>query len=56
MDLMRSTGSFDGAGAAGHLAVLLTWTLAGLAALLAGSAVGRRAVPARAAVDARGSA
>ncbi len=32
-NLLRSTGFFDGAGAGGHVAVLLAWTLAGLVAL-----------------------
>jgi hypothetical protein len=33
-NLLRSTGFFDGAAAAGHLAVLATWALAGLTLLL----------------------
>jgi hypothetical protein len=33
-NLLRSTGFFDGAGAAEHLAVLGVWSMAGLAALL----------------------
>jgi hypothetical protein len=33
-NLLRSTGFFDGAAAAGHVAILATWTLAGLALLL----------------------
>jgi hypothetical protein len=33
-NLLRSTGFFDGAGATGHVAVLATWALAGLALLL----------------------
>jgi hypothetical protein len=33
-NLLRSTGFFDGAAAAGHVAVLATWALAGLALLL----------------------
>jgi hypothetical protein len=32
-NLLRSTGLFDGAGAAEHVAVLAAWALAGLAAL-----------------------
>jgi hypothetical protein len=32
-NLLRSTGFFDGAGAGGHVAVLVAWTLAGLACL-----------------------
>jgi hypothetical protein len=34
-NLLRSTGYFDGAGAAGHLVVLGAWALAGLALLVA---------------------
>jgi hypothetical protein len=36
-NLLRSTGFFDAAAAAGHVVVLLAWTLAGLAPLLAAS-------------------
>jgi len=46
-NLLRSTGFFDGAAAGGHVAVLATWTLAGLAALIAASIRGRRAAGAR---------
>jgi hypothetical protein len=41
-NLLRSTGFFDGAAAGGHVAVLLAWTLAGLAVLLAAGARVRR--------------
>ena len=34
-NLLRSTGYFDGAAAGGHVSVLVVWTLAGLALLLA---------------------
>jgi hypothetical protein len=34
-NLLRSTGYFDGAAAGGHVLVLVVWTLAGLAVLLA---------------------
>jgi hypothetical protein len=49
-NLLRSTGFFDGADAGGHVAVLVVWALAGIAALLASGARGRRpsAAPARA--------
>jgi hypothetical protein len=33
-NLVRSTGFFDGAGAGGHLAVLVAWAVFGLAALV----------------------
>lgn len=33
-NLLRSTGLFDGAGSGGHVAVLVTWALAGLLAVL----------------------
>jgi hypothetical protein len=32
-NLLRSTGMFDGAGAGGHVAVLVSWALLGFAAL-----------------------
>ena len=35
-NLLRSTAYFDGAGAAGHLAVLLAWTVLGCAAIVLG--------------------
>jgi hypothetical protein len=35
--MLRSTAFFDGAGAGGHLAVLLVWIAVGLAAILAGA-------------------
>src|SRR5262245_36316946 len=41
-NLLRSTAFFDGAGSAGHLAVLLTWTAVGLAGMAAGIVVHRR--------------
>ena len=44
-NLLRSTGFFDGAGAGGHVAVLLVWTLAGLAALAAAQVRVRRPLP-----------
>lgn len=37
-NLLRSTGYFDGAAAGGHVAVLVAWTLAGVALLLAAGA------------------
>jgi hypothetical protein len=40
-NLLRSTGFFDGAGAGGHVAVLVAWSVAGLAALLASAARSR---------------
>jgi hypothetical protein len=47
-NLLRSTGYFDGAGAGEHIAVLVIWTLVGLAALLAASVRDRRPAAARA--------
>jgi hypothetical protein len=44
-NLLRSTGFFDGAAAAGHVAVLAVWALAGLALLLVAEL--RRTGPAR---------
>jgi hypothetical protein len=41
-NLLRSTGFFDGAAAGGHVAVLIAWTLAGLALLLAAGTRARR--------------
>jgi hypothetical protein len=41
-NLLRSTAFFDGAGGGSHVAVLLAWTLAGLAALLAAETRVRR--------------
>jgi hypothetical protein len=41
-NLLRSTGFFDGAAAGGHVAVLIAWTLAGLALLLAAGTRSRR--------------
>ncbi len=41
-NLLRSTGYFDGAGSAEHLAVLGVWALAGLGALLLTSLSSRR--------------
>jgi hypothetical protein len=41
-NLLRSTGYFDGAGAGGHIAVLVGWALVGLAILLAAGARDRR--------------
>jgi hypothetical protein len=52
-NLLRSTGYFDGAGAGEHVLVLVLWTLAGMAALLAASARGRRPAPAGAALPAK---
>ena len=49
-NLLRSTGFFDGAAAAGHLAVLATWALAGLALLLVAARRRERAGSARPAV------
>src|SRR5262249_3575589 len=40
--LLRSTAFFDGAGSAGHLAVLLTWTAAGFAGMALGIVLHRR--------------
>jgi hypothetical protein len=48
VNLLRSTGFFDGAGATGHVAVLGAWALAGLTVLLLVALRGRR--PARAAI------
>jgi len=45
-NLLRSTGFFDGAAAGEHVAVLVIWTLGGLAALLAADLRGRRAATA----------
>ena len=41
-NLLRSTGYFDGAAAGGHVAVLATWALAGLAVLLLATVRDRR--------------
>lgn len=41
-NLLRSTSFFDGAGSAGHLTVLLTWSALGLAMIWAASAQDRR--------------
>jgi hypothetical protein len=41
-NLLRSTGFFDGAAAGGHVAVLVTWALVGMAALLAAGLVRSR--------------
>ena len=46
VNLLRSTGFFDGAAAAGHVAVLGAWALAGVAALLVAGLRGRRPAPA----------
>jgi hypothetical protein len=46
VNLLRSTGFFDGAAAAGHVAVLGAWALAGLGALLVAGLRGRRPVAA----------
>jgi hypothetical protein len=45
-ELLRSTGFFDGAAAAGHVAVLGAWALAGLGILLVAGLRGRRPVAA----------
>jgi hypothetical protein len=45
-NLLRGTGFFDGAAAGGHVTVLATWALAGLALLLASAVKARRPVPA----------
>ena len=45
-ELLRSTGFFDGAAAAGHVAVLGAWALAGLGILLVAGLRGRRPIPA----------
>jgi hypothetical protein len=42
-NLLRSTAFFDGAGAAGHLAVLVTWAVLGLVAVAAGALWRRQA-------------
>jgi hypothetical protein len=44
-NLLRSTGSFDGAGAAEYIAVLAAWTLVGLAALVVAEARERGSSP-----------
>jgi ABC-2 family transporter len=44
-NLLRSTGFFDGAAAGQHVAVLVTWVLAGLALLLVAAARSRRVAP-----------
>ena len=41
-NLLRSTGFFDGAAAGGHVAVLVAWSLVGLAAIVAAAARARR--------------
>jgi hypothetical protein len=45
-NLLRSTGYFDGAGADGHVWVLVAWSLAGFAILLAAALRARRFAPA----------
>ena len=45
-NLLRSTGFFDGAAAAGHVAVLAAWALAGVTLLLVAGLRGRRRVAA----------
>lgn len=47
-NLLRSTGIFDGAAAGGFIAVLVAWTVAGLALLLVAGAGTRRFVTERA--------
>jgi hypothetical protein len=47
-NLLRSTGFFDGAAAAGHVTVLAAWSLAGLAAIVAAAARNRGRLPAAA--------
>jgi hypothetical protein len=47
-NLLRSTGFFDGASAGEHITVLVVWTLAGLAALLAAGVRDRRPATAQA--------
>jgi hypothetical protein len=42
-NLLRSTGFFDGAAAGGHVAVLATWALAGLALLIVADRQSERA-------------
>jgi hypothetical protein len=49
-NLLRSTGFFDGAAASGHVAVLASWVLAGVAALIAAGVRDRRAARAGASV------
>jgi hypothetical protein len=49
-NLLRSTGFFDGAGAGGHVAVLLVWVAAGMSLMLVAAARQRR--PAAAAAPA----
>jgi hypothetical protein len=44
-NLLRSTGFFDGAGAAEHVAVLVVWTLVGLTALVVAEARQRVSSP-----------
>lgn len=44
-NLLRSTGFFDGAAAGGHIAVLVTWALAGFALLGIAALRGRRTAP-----------
>ena len=51
-NLLRSTGYFDGAAAGSHSAVLATWALAGLAALLLGALRSQRSAAQPAAVAA----
>jgi hypothetical protein len=41
-NLLRSTGFFDGAGAGGHIAVLVAWVLVGLGALAAVTTTNRK--------------
>ena len=41
-NLLRSTGYFDGAAGGGHVAVLATWAAAGIAAMLAATALSSR--------------
>jgi hypothetical protein len=48
-NLLRSTGYFDGAAAGGHAAVLAVWAGAGIAAMLAATALSRRRAAASAA-------
>ena len=45
-NLLRSTGSFDGAAAGGHVAVLLAWALGGLGLLFVAGLRARRVAPA----------
>jgi hypothetical protein len=44
-NLLRSTAFFAGAGAAGHLTVLVTWAVLGLAAMAAGALWHRQTTP-----------